>query len=338
LSTVVDKTPPPDLTMGFVPAQIIRAYGFDSLQSAGGKGGGNTIGLVVADDFKIADAQSLWQTFGLTRKDPTVKVIMEAPSTRVVETSLDVEWAGMLAPEADIIVYEAPDIRDTSMLFTWNEAIGLAETSVISDSFGHRETSISFDVAKAYNDGGRMAAAIGMTTLAATGDSGGVDSPSSCPYVTAVGGSNLAVTADGTFESETAWFGAGAGESKYFSKPTFQNNVASGSTHRNVADLALNGQAYYFTKYLGNWEEHGGTSFASPIFAAMVASANSWRANNGKQNLGWLNPALYDPGQSQGIFRDITVGASGALQAAPGWDAATGWGAPDALALAKAIP
>ena len=337
-STTVDTTPPTDLTVAYVPAQITKAYGFDTLADAGGKGDGTAIGLVVADDFKIADAQSLWQTFGLKRASPTVKVIMEAPTTRVVETSLDVEWAGMLAPDASIIVYEAPDIRDTSMLFTFNEAVGLDETDVISDSFGHRETSVSLGVAEAYDDAARMAAAIGMTVVSATGDSGGVDAPSACPHVTAVGGSDLTVTADGTFESESAWFGGGAGESTYFAKPVFQQDVAATSKFRNVADLSLNAEAYYFTKYLGNWEEHGGTSFASPIFAAMVADADSYRVKNGKLAFGYLNLALYDSAQTQGVFRDITQGASGALNATVGWDEATGWGAPDALALAKAIP
>jgi kumamolisin len=336
-SSKISTTPPPDLTKAYVPAQIEKAYGFDSVIAKGGDGSGTTIGLVVADTYREADVQSFWQTFGLTRESPQLVTVMEDPGSRVVETALDVEWAGMLAPKAKIIVYQAPDIRDTSMLFTWNEAIGRAETTVISDSFGHRETSVSKAVAQQYDDSARMAAAIGITVVAATGDSGGVDAPSSCEHVTAVGGTDLVLDSNGNVQSETAWFGSGAGTSKYFQKPTFQSAIDTKSTTRGVADVALNGQEYYFTMYLENWEEHGGSSFASPIFAAMVADAVSYRAQSGKPALGFLNPALYDSNQSQNIFRDVTVGAAGAYIAAPGWDFATGWGAPNALSLAQAL-
>jgi kumamolisin len=337
-SSKIDTTPPPDLTKAYVPTQISKAYGFDGLIAKGGDGSGTTIGLVVADTYREADVQSFWQTFGLTRESPEMVTVMEDPTSRVVETALDVEWAGMLAPKAKLIVYQAPDIRDTSMLYTWNEAIGRGEATVISDSFGHRETSVSKAVAEQYDASALMAAAIGITVVAATGDSGGVDAPSSCEHVTAVGGTDLVLDAQGNVQAETAWFGSGAGTSKYFDKPTFQSNIDTKSTTRGVADVALNGQEYYFTLYIGKWEEHGGSSFASPIFAAMIADAVSLRAKSGKPALGFLNPSLYDSSQNQGVFRDVTVGASGAYIAAPGWDFATGWGAPNALALAQALP
>ncbi len=340
-STKVDLTPPTaaDLSNGLVPSQVSAAYGFDALFSAGGKGDGQTIGIVVAYDYKEGDAQSFWQVFGLKRKSPVRKIVGDPTTTRVTETALDVQWAGMLAPNADLIVYEAPDIRDTSILFAFNEAVGLSEATVITDSFGHRESSISKPVAQAYNDAGRMAATIGMTVLAATGDTGGVDAPASCPHVTAVGGTNLSMTADNKVASETAWFSGGAGPSKYFSKPSYQKSVSAATTNfRYTADLSLNGQAYYQTKILSKWEQHGGTSFASPIFAAMVADAVSYRSAHGKGNLGYLNPAIYDQNQSGGVFRDITEGASGTYVSAQGWDIATGWGAPDALALAQKLP
>lgn len=340
-TTTVDLTPPTamDLSNGLVPAQVIAAYGFDAIYNAGGKGDGQSIGIVVAYDYKTGDAQSFWQVFGVKRKSPTRKIVGEPTTTRVTETALDVQWAGLLAPNADLIVYEAPDIRDTSILFAFNEAVGLAETTAITDSFGHRESSVSFPVAQAYDDAARMAAALGITVVAATGDTGGVDSPASCPHVTAVGGTNLSMTSDNKVASETAWFSGGAGPSKYFTKPSYQKNVAGAPTDfRYIADLALNGQAYYQTKVLSKWEQHGGTSFASPIFAAMVADAVSYRTAHGKGRVGYLNPALYDPNQSGGIFRDITEGASGTFVASEGWDIATGWGAPNALALAQKLP
>jgi kumamolisin len=337
----VDLTPPTDaeLAGGYTPVKLVGSYGFDALFAAGGKGDGQTIGIVAAYDYKEGDAQSFWQVFGLKRKSPIRKLVAEPTTTRVTETALDVQWAGMLAPNADIIVYEAPDIRDTSLLYAWNEAIGLAEATVITDSFGHRESSVSQAVAQAYDDGARMAGALGITVVAATGDTGGVDTPAACPHVTAVGGTALDVTADNKVLSEIAWFSGGAGPSKYFSRPAYQTGLnGATSDARYTADIALNAGAEYQTKLLSKWDHHGGTSFASPIFAAMVADAVSYRVAHGKGSLGYLNPAIYDPAQSSGIFRDITQGASGSYLSAPGWDVATGWGAPDALALAQKLP
>ena len=310
-TTTIDPTPPPANVVGdgFVPAQITKAYGFDALAAAGGTGNGLSLGLVVAYDYVTGDAASFWRAFGLTRKLPIRKLLAEPPATRVTETGLDVEWAGMLAPNADIIVYQVPDIRDTSLLYGWNEAIGLGETTAISNSFGHRESSLAQSVANAYNDASKMAAAIGITVVSATGDTGGVDSPAACPYVTAVGGTNLSLTSDGNVASETAWFSGGAGPSKYFGEPSYQQGVPGAGGSRLIADVSLNGQAFYQTKLLGAWAQHGGTSFASPIFAAMVVDAVSFRKAHGKGALGYLNRALYDTNQTSGVYRDVTVGA-----------------------------
>jgi hypothetical protein len=53
------------------------------------------------------------------------------------------------------------------------------------------------------------------------------------------------------------------------------------------------------------------------------------------QDLGFVNPAIYDIGRSASYhkaFHDITTGFNG-YQATPGWDPVTGWGSPNAHVL-----
>lgn len=69
--------------------------------------------------------------------------------SRNVEATLDVEWSGAMAPGADLVVYAGPDARNTSMVYTFNEAIARGEVDMISDSFAHREDSEPFLVEEA---------------------------------------------------------------------------------------------------------------------------------------------------------------------------------------------
>jgi hypothetical protein len=48
-----------------------------------------------------------------------------------------------------------------------------------------------------------------------------------------------------------------------------------------------------------------GTSFSSPVAAAVVAFLNAHRKANGRSILGFINPAIY---QNPGGFNDITEG------------------------------
>jgi subtilase family serine protease len=86
----------------------------------------------------------------------------------------------------------------------------------------------------------------------------------------------------------------------------------------------------------------GGTSAGAPLWAALIADANSSSACNGTP-IGFANPVLYGSaasGYSQ-YFNDITFGNNdvlgtngGLYPAGPGYDMASGLGTPNAAALA----
>jgi kumamolisin len=93
-------------------------------------------------------------------------------------------------------------------------------------------------------------------------------------------------------------------------------------------------------RLLGKPFSGGGTSAATPIWAALVSRLSTTLG----RPLGWLSPAFYAIGSK--AFRDISRGnndlnARGRrwryYRAGIGWDACTGLGAPDGVALLDAL-
>ena len=111
---------------------------------------------------------------------------------------------------------------------------------------------------------------------------------------------------------------------------------------RQVPDVSA--QADEFTGavtiyFSGGWTTIGGTSSATPIWAALVTDAASLQACQSGQGLGFISPSLYaaasSPVSYAASFRDITAGTNdmyqnnaGLYPATTGYDMATGLGAP----------
>jgi kumamolisin len=68
----------------------------------------------------------------------------------------------------------------------------------------------------------------------------------------------------------------------------------------------------------------------APLWAALVARINSAKASP----VGFINPKLYS---NPGALQDIADGNNGDFAAAPGWDACTGLGSPNAQKIVDAI-
>jgi kumamolisin len=333
--------PPENVAESLTLAQVAHAYGLDEMYALGHDGKGVKLGLVVGATFKFKDLQSFWQSFGVTREDPTVVPTMEPIATRYLETTLDTAWAAGLAPGAEVITYAGPDARNTSIVYTFNEAIARGEVSVLSSSFAHREETEAPIIHEHFNDSARMGAALGMTIAVASGDSAMPDIPSTSPYVTCVGGTKLELGLDGELVAETAWTHSGSGPARHFPIPWYQQGVITDSDgHRAVTDVAVHASSSpgYWVYYLAKWNHYGGTSFAAPVFAAFMAVVNSHRAAQGKPPAGFLNSILYRSPEVQASFRDVTEGKTEFFPAQPGWDYPTGWGVPNVTAIAESLP
>jgi kumamolisin len=333
--------PPPDEGPQRTLAEIAGAYGLNELYDEGYRGRGVTLGVMAGAGFKFKDLHSFWGSMGVPRAAPRVVETMDPLATRYRETTANTAWSAGLAPEADVIVYTGPDARNTSLLYTFTEAIALAEATVFTNSFAHREDAEAPALREQYHYASMMAASLGMTVLVAAGNSAETDTPSSCPYVTAVGGTALTLDEAGRVTREVAWERSGAGPSLSFAMPAWQKEVVRDQeARRAVCDLALTAtvEAPYLVYYLGQWVELGGTSLATPAFAGMMAVVNSYRLAKGLPPAGLLNPVLYTNPAVQATFRDIVEGETPFYKAGEGWDYPTGWGAPNAAALARALP
>jgi len=333
----IATTPPSGLSQGFTPAQIAHAYNSDTLTSAGSDGTGATVAVVVGGSAGVNDVQSFWQSFGITHTDPTVVQTMEPPIEHISETTIDVQWSGAMSPNATQIAYTGPDALDTSLVFTFNEAVGLNVANVINDSFSHREDSEALEVQLAYNSAAEEAAALGITVVASCGDEGKPDVPGASPYVTCVGGTSLTADSSGNVTSETAWSTSGSGPTS-FQLPVWEKGVVTTGSARMAADVSLNGGEPYWWYFTGSWTLAEGTSYSSPITAGILTNVVSARFKAGKPAIGYLNPVLYTDTGTQKAFRDITTGGTASYQAAVGWDPPTGWGVTNGAALAAALP
>jgi kumamolisin len=269
---------------------------------------------------------------------------------------LDVEVVGAISPQANIVVYFAPN-TDAGFLDAITTAVHdtTHKPSVISISWGGPESSWTAQAMTAMDDAFQAAATMGVTVCVASGDNGSsdgvtdggdhVDFPASSPFALACGGTTLQA-AGSSISSETVWNdganngASGGGVSSFFAVPSWQTGLkavdnrgqATALSKRGVPDVAGNAdpQTGYDVRIDGTDTVIGGTSAVAPLWAALIARLNQ---ASGKP-VGYLNPSLY---QHPGALRDITRGNNGDFDAAAGWDACTGLGSPNGAALAGII-
>ena len=335
----------------YEPFQIQDAYNLAPLFSDGVDGKGQTIIIVdsygsptIGHDLEVFD-----QAFGLPAP-PSLTVIQPAgPVPPYVannnregwagETTLDVEYSHVMAPDANILLVETPTSEnegtsgfpqiETAEKYVIHHHLG----GVISQSFSATEES--FPTAQsllalrgAYID----AAKKGVTVLAASGDSGAADVgpdgstyyfhpvtswPDSDPLVTGVGGTRLHLNDAGTRTApDSVWndtynvatneyiegnagpnpLAGGGGKSIIFSRPAFQDTVASVvGNQRGVPDISMsascNGAVDVYQGFPGQvgWFPTCGTSEATPLLAGVVALADQVAGHP----IGDINPSLY---------------------------------------------
>jgi len=354
---------------GFFPNNIQSAYSVPSTLD----GTGITIGILeFSNGYAEDDIKAFWSSFSIPR--PTVEFVSVdgtpndgGTSSQDLECTLDVEWAGAIAPGATLVVYEASAGSS-------DQAFGLSvlknlryvlndsahQPSVATISYGDGETRFAPATMEAWDSTILEMNAKGITVFVASGDQGAyglhgvglpirhVDAPANCPHAVAVGGTHLVLDRQGHITEETGWTetndngASGGGVSRVFSLPSYQASVSfltetSGSSGRGVPDVALNADpdTGYAVVFQGAATVVGGTSVGSPIWAAFTALLNQHRANQGMAPIGSLIHRIYQRAATNpALFRDITVGNNNyfgvvGYDCQPGWDAVTGFGSPN---------
>jgi hypothetical protein len=337
-------------TPGYSPALIRHAYGIDQVAFGGvaGDGHGQTIAIIDAyDDPNIGyDLHQFDLAFGLPdppgfqRVSQTGSANYPTPDpTWATEIALDVEWAHALAPAANILLVEAADNNFTNLFAAVTFAKQQPGVSVVSMSFSGGD----FPGENYFDSVFTSLPGHGVTFLASTGDSGAPSGyPATSPGVIAVGGTSLAL-ASGGYASESGWSGSGGGLSPYEAQPAYQHGVVTQSgSLRGVPDVAFDadpntGVPVYDSYNTGGspWLQVGGTSLATPAWAALVAVADQGRALLGLGSLDGPTqtlPLLYSLPATD--FHDVVAGSNG-YPAGPGYDLVTGRGTPAADRLVR---
>lgn len=256
--------------------------------------------------------------------------------------------------------------------YSGNEDCGTVKpANVISTSYGYNEADLSAAYATRQCNEYAKLGLMGVTFLFSSGDWGvagnggyclntdGTQSPdgavfnpsfpATCPYVTAVGATQVS-PGQNVWEPENACeqvIYSGGGFSNYFRMPGYQETAVAGylaanpipySKHiynstgsRAYPDLSANG-ANYAVAIDGKFSLVYGTSAASPVVGAILTMVNDARISRGKPPLGFINPTIYSTGFAGG-FKDITNGTNpgcGTLgfNTTQGWDPVTGLGTP----------
>ncbi len=379
-------------THAFTPHQLASAYMVDPLRSRGLDGSGVRVATLSSQEVDAAGFKTWARCFGLPA--PSVRQVAMPGATRDTgtapeETVLDVEALASLAPHlrriTPIFVPLDQSFPNSFVLFMFGaldpSRQGGRLPDILSISDGVCEDRFTRDQLQLGERLLIQAAALGITTLAASGDLGfqgcftsrpGALFPSSSPFATSVGGTDLTLTQNNRIANQVVWstyatqpnqgVGSGGGPSKVWSRPGFQRApgigpaLQRGRPTRLAPDIAAMasfkpGLAVY-DKDGGGWGLGGGTSAATPLEAAIVALVLQQERQASRPRLGSLSPLLYSLARGPGyrsVFYDITRGTSSrrpssAIGKAPaggaaqhGYDLATGLGSLNASAFADAV-
>ena len=277
---------------GYHPAQLRQAYGIESLVRGGNDGTGQKIAIVDAftPPTLVEDAQTYFANNDSDYPLATSQVtLLQGPGTLGTidkgwygESSLDVEAVHAMAPGADIVYMGAVSANDADLIAAVNTIVTGHLASLISNSYDGLE--LQTNDFTAWESMAIQAGLKGIGLYFASGDNGDestsnsgaatVDFPASLTEVTAVGGTSLALGADGQTLFQVGWetgasnlqapdagvddggdagqvyvpgppgayrYGAGGGVSVVYLQPTWQKGIvpASLSTFLNAVDRTV---------------------------------------------------------------------------------------------------
>lgn len=348
---------------------LAAAYGLTPLYAEGDLGYGQKVALFESEAVSASDVATYQKCYGTHTKVTTIKVDGGVPlADGTLEATSDVEDIIGLAPHVTILVYETQNSFEPNWLDEWTRIVDDDSAQVVSTSWLDCEALPGSGYLDSENLLFEQAAAQGQTVVAAAGDYGSescdqfslgtglsVDDPASQPYVTGVGGTQWPGS---TRAGETTWHASqgagGGGVSAVWPMPSWQKGPGVRNAHssgtpchvtgedcREVPDVSALAGAPFYGFYctaadcstIGGWGYFYGTSFATPLWAAMIALSNESCAGPAA---GFVSPALYELAASaHSPFHDITTGDNDFTgthgkdyPATKGFDLATGLGTP----------
>jgi kumamolisin len=304
-------------------------------------GAGQSVGLFQFDGFNAADVTSYEMMTGIAAVPVNTTMLngfSGAAGNNRGEVLLDIDMALSMAPGLDgIMVFEGTQAN--SILAAMGTTMPLSHQ--LSSSWHYHPDGNTQQLMNTL-------AAQGQTFFQSSGDSGSYPSDPGdhrdVRNITVVGGTVLSMNGSGaSYQSETAWPGAGGGILTNVPIPGYQQGFANPSnggsaTDRNVPDVGLTATGIDFIQD-GMVFNGSGTSFATPLWAGFMALVNAQSQTNGAGFVGFANPAFYAMSNVPAVyatsFNDITSGSNGTFSAVPGYDLVTGLGSPQCGLIAQ---
>ncbi|MER6628972.1 S53 family peptidase [Streptomyces sp. NPDC000987] len=293
------------------------------------------------------------------------------------EETLDVEAVHAVAPGAQITYVGAASCYDDDLLDSLGKIVDNHLADIVSNSWGDIEANQTPDLAAAYDQVFQFGAVEGIGFYFSSGDNGDevdntgvkqVDTPANSAWVTAVGGTSLAVGKDDKYLWETGWgtqkavlsddgtswvnfpgaftSGAGGGTSRTVAEPYYQKGVVpdalatanSADGNRVVPDIAAVGDPNTGFKvgqtqtFPDGTEKYSEYRIGGTSLAAPVIAAVQALAQEarGGKAIGFANPAIYAKYGSK-AYHDVTDDPTGSGLAVARVDFANGYDAADGL-------
>ncbi|RYC57889.1 hypothetical protein CHU98_g8320 [Xylaria longipes] len=373
------------------PPCLRSAYNIGDYVPSASSGSRIGFGSFLNESARLEDLHTYQRMFGIPEQDFASTVINGGVDNQEregshVEANLDAQFQSAMSyplPQVQFITGGSPPFvpsvtipdaeHNTNEPYLEYYSFLLNKTNeelpqVISNSYGDDEQSVPLDVL-----GLR-----GITVLESSGDTGiGAPCisndgkkrleftpgfPASCPFITAVGGTE-------SWAPEVAWIASSGGFSNYFARPWYQQDTVdayldkrippkvreyyesytnfSGRAFPDISAHSLTPNYLFFNS--NETGQTGGTSAAAPVVAGVIALLNDARLRAEKPTMGFINPFLYSL-ESEHLI-DITAGKAvgcngynmqtGGLvrgggkipwaswNGTLGWDPVTGVGTPD---------
>jgi subtilase family serine protease len=331
-------------------------------------GTGQTIAIVIDSDVSRSDLCTFFHDFSIPTTSRTITTRSVDLASGIAagssqdEATLDTEWAAALAPGANIIIYQIPDLTDKSITDAYQAIVSDHKAFIVNNSFGGCEGT-----APPPEDTQILAGATaGITFTASSGDNGnlcnyppatqanvGASWPASNPHVVGVGGTETwngdPLTSNVVWkDSWCADCGGSGGVSTLYATPSYQTasiltacqsppvgNKCS-TSFRNEPDISFPAVDAAIVEN-GKYAAVAGTSWSSPEAAALYAELYQYCGANGGAIPGVKEPATfayYVYNQAASDFIDVTAGNDQMAGLTPyytalaGYDVASGLGVP----------
>jgi hypothetical protein len=166
------------------PGDFAKIYSAPATINSAVPGTGVTIAIVQDSNINTADVTQFRSMFGLPAT-PAINVILNGPDPGIqgplsatddeIEADLDVQWAGAVAPGAQIDLVVSEDSESVGMFGTDLSAIYIIDNNIapiLSESFGTCEANITAGSEPFYIELWQQASAQGITAILSAGDSG----------------------------------------------------------------------------------------------------------------------------------------------------------------------